>query len=171
MKDCSTILSPERDTTVKHPVLHARLRDYQTWLEGLLSFFNGPLGDDERSVIAGEIHDYAQGASSDPAVKPLVDLLEGLLLEALDNHLHSKNRRVYQAYLQTEGWERTREKVLKRAGYICEGCRERPATQVHHLNYKDPRGEELLWNLVAVCDQCHKVATARQKEHHELDAT
>ena len=44
---------------------------------------------------------------------------------------------------------------MERAQGLCEGCRRRPATEVHHLTYEHV-GDELLWELKAVCDHCHR---------------
>ncbi|TAJ42431.1 MAG: HNH endonuclease [Reyranella sp.] len=62
--------------------------------------------------------------------------------------------RSYDEYLKSPQWRSKRDKVLKRASGTCEGCGERPATQVHHLTYKHVR-EEFLFELVALCDVCH----------------
>jgi hypothetical protein len=62
----------------------------------------------------------------------------------------------YNAYLKTPRWIAKRTMVLDRAGGLCEGCRRLKATQVHHLTY-DHVGNELLFELVAVCDACHRV--------------
>ncbi|MDO8980306.1 MAG: hypothetical protein Q7V17_13840 [Afipia sp.] len=64
-------------------------------------------------------------------------------------------KRKYEQYLRSPEWAKRREKVLERAKGICEGCRDRKATQVHHLTY-DHIYEELLFELVAVCDDCHR---------------
>jgi hypothetical protein len=56
----------------------------------------------------------------------------------------------YETYLESEEWAERRELVLKRAGRVCEGCRLRPAMQVHHLSYENA-GNEFLWQLVAIC--------------------
>jgi hypothetical protein len=61
----------------------------------------------------------------------------------------------YNAYLKTTEWRLKRQAVLTRANNWCEGCAARQATQVHHLRY-DHMGDELLFELVAVCDECHK---------------
>lgn len=61
----------------------------------------------------------------------------------------------YNAYLESEEWTTRRQHVLERAGGICEGCRDARATQVHHLTYKHV-GRELLWELAAVCNDCHE---------------
>lgn len=61
----------------------------------------------------------------------------------------------YRRYLLSSDWQMRREAVMQRAGGFCEGCRAHTATQVHHLTY-DHVGYELLWELVAVCSDCHK---------------
>ena len=65
----------------------------------------------------------------------------------------------YAEYLQTPEWDERRSKVLRRAGGTCEGCRRNPQdgyrpVNVHHLTY-DHAGREFLWELVAVCKDCH----------------
>lgn len=67
----------------------------------------------------------------------------------------------YDAYLQSPEWRAKREKVIARANGICEGCGEKRAVAVHHLTY-DGVGDELLFDLVAICDECHKKAEARK---------
>ena len=61
----------------------------------------------------------------------------------------------YTAYLATDRWHQKRAMVMQRANGLCEGCRMRPATQVHHLTY-DHMGDELLFELVAICGVCHR---------------
>ena len=60
----------------------------------------------------------------------------------------------YRQYLTTTEWRERRWRVMQRAGYICEGCGTERATQVHHLTY-DRVGREMLFDLVAICDDCH----------------
>ena len=60
----------------------------------------------------------------------------------------------YEAYLQTQEWAERRQRVLKRANGVCEGCGTAPAEQVHHLTYEHC-GNEFLWELVAICRHCH----------------
>jgi hypothetical protein len=62
--------------------------------------------------------------------------------------------RWYNKYLQSTEWRVRRDLVMARAEGVCEGCRSRPAVQVHHLTY-DHVGNEFLWELAAVCNQCH----------------
>lgn len=148
----------------KYAVLHSRLLDGPNWLAGLLRH-TSPLGidDAETSYVLAKIHEYADEAAEDEAVRPIAELLRSELLQQFDDWRHQITRFQYQTYLQSDGWERTRIKVLERANYVCEACGERRATQVHHVTYEDPRGEELLWNLKAVCAECHEKITAREK--------
>jgi ribosomal protein L37AE/L43A len=69
----------------------------------------------------------------------------------------------YDEYLFTDVWQDKRQAVLRRANWTCEGCGVHRATQAHHLRY--PRDclpgsdawirQEKLFDLVAVCRQCH----------------
>lgn len=78
----------------------------------------------------------------------------------------SEWRQQHDEYCQTEKWRSLRKRVMERSKGLCEGCRERPATIVHHLTYKHWRNE-LLFELVAVCEGCHEKA---HPEHHEQRA-
>lgn len=60
----------------------------------------------------------------------------------------------YTAYLKTTEWRVKRQAVMTRANNWCEGCAMRPAVQVHHLSYAH-MGNEFLFELVAVCLECH----------------
>lgn len=63
--------------------------------------------------------------------------------------------REYNLYLKSEDWRRKSAKVLRRANGQCEGCGAKAASQAHHLTYKNVFAE-FLFELVAVCDDCHK---------------
>lgn len=63
-------------------------------------------------------------------------------------------REQYADYLRSEEWAARRTKVMQRAGGICEGCRDRPAEEVHHLTYEHVT-QEFLFELVAMCGDCH----------------
>jgi hypothetical protein len=67
---------------------------------------------------------------------------------------HVKISNEYEAYLKSDEWNARREKVFLRADGICEGCGVAKATQVHHLSYEN-RYNEFLWELVAICNDCH----------------
>ena len=68
----------------------------------------------------------------------------------------------YNAYLETPEWKRRRRAVLLRDEGMCQGCRIRQATQVHHLTYERV-GEEMLFDLVSICDQCHETLHREKK--------
>lgn len=72
-------------------------------------------------------------------------------------------RAEYAAYRRTAKWQTKRSKVMRRANGLCEGCLEAPATVVHHMTYANI-GDELLFQLVALCHPCHARA---HPEHHE----
>jgi len=54
----------------------------------------------------------------------------------------------YNEYLQSPKWKAIREKVLKRDNYLCQGCLENRANQVHHKNYETV-GDEVLFDLIS----------------------
>jgi 5-methylcytosine-specific restriction endonuclease McrA len=60
----------------------------------------------------------------------------------------------YDSYLRSAAWRHRREAVLKRDNYVCRGCGVNRATHVHHLTYVRV-GNELLFDLVSVCESCH----------------
>lgn len=66
--------------------------------------------------------------------------------------------RKYNAYLQTDKWKSKRARVLERDGNLCQACRKRKATEVHHLSYKHV-GHEPLFELTSVCGLCHEAIT------------
>lgn len=68
----------------------------------------------------------------------------------------------YDQYLLSPEWRDLRERVFDRSDGRCEGCRNLNATQVHHLTYERV-GAELLFDLVAVCDECHEKAHASRR--------
>jgi hypothetical protein len=72
-------------------------------------------------------------------------------------------RAEYEAYRRTAKWQTKRSKVMHRANGLCEGCLEASATVVHHTTYANI-GNELLFQLVALCHACHARA---HPEHHE----
>ena len=72
-----------------------------------------------------------------------------------EQRAYSEWLRYYNAYLRTDEWKQKRRLVILRAQGICEGCRCERASEVHHLTY-DHVGEEFLFELVALCDACHK---------------
>lgn len=62
---------------------------------------------------------------------------------------------VYEAYLRSPGWAMRRQAVMEREHGNCQGCRKRRAVDVHHLTYANVMAE-FLFELVALCRQCHE---------------
>lgn len=67
----------------------------------------------------------------------------------------------YTQYLESIPWRAKRAAVLKRCNYVCEGCHNARATEVHHLTYEHV-GHELHFELVGICHDCHKVVDNKQ---------
>lgn len=63
----------------------------------------------------------------------------------------------YNDYLKSPEWLERRRLVLERENHRCEGCRQQRAVHVHHLTY-DHVGNELLYELRALCEDCHDLA-------------
>lgn len=83
------------------------------------------------------------------------------MLQEVGERIRGEAQREYQDYLHSPHWLRIRRRRMEMANGICEGCGEKPATEVHHLTY-DHRGYEMLWELRAVCRECHDVIHGAQ---------
>lgn len=66
----------------------------------------------------------------------------------------SEWKRLYTQYLNSPEWRRKRREVFVDRDGLCEICGE-SAEQVHHLNY-DRLGGELMTDLMAICEGCHR---------------
>jgi hypothetical protein len=75
----------------------------------------------------------------------------------------AERRRQYSAYLLTPQWREKRQRVLERDEYLCQACRKRRATQVHHLTYTHIFNEPL-FDLVSICTVCHEALHASSAE-------
>jgi hypothetical protein len=69
----------------------------------------------------------------------------------------------YDAYLASSKWRERRQLVMQRAGGMCEGCGKAPASEVHHLTYERV-GDEMLFDLVAICHPCHQRIPSRFRQ-------
>lgn len=74
--------------------------------------------------------------------------------EEFENERNARKLR-YVQHLSSEKWKRLRVRIFNRCKGICEGCGINKATQVHHLTY-DRMGDEMLFDLAAMCAPCHK---------------
>ena len=68
----------------------------------------------------------------------------------------------YNAYLRSPEWNEKRAAVIKRANAICEACGQKRATYVRHISWQHVFHEPL-FELVAVCSDCHEELTALDK--------
>jgi len=110
---------------------------------------------------------------------PLTDksLLEGLNFEEKAKIIRKnyksflfniKKEERYKNYLLSTTWKNKKALVIKRASCKCEGCGESRPLEVHHKTY-ERIGMELLTDLSAYCERCHKLAHGRvNKEDSEL---
>jgi len=79
-------------------------------------------------------------------------------------------REWYDKYLMSDEWAVVRIKVLARANHKCEGCLERPAVLAHHTTYEHV-GNEFLFELLALCQECHdRVHEDKPAEEEDDDA-
>lgn len=67
----------------------------------------------------------------------------------------------YNQHINSWEWKATRQLVLKRDGNQCTSCSEKTNLHVHHLTY-DRFGNELLDDLLTLCENCHRVAHGRK---------
>jgi len=74
----------------------------------------------------------------------------------------------YDEYLKSAEWASIRDKVLRRANYVCEGCLERPAVLAHHTSY-DHVGREFAFELLALCQDCHDRYHADEADAPDVD--
>ena len=59
-----------------------------------------------------------------------------------------------EKYLKSKAWAEIRQKFFKQMGRLCICGKQ--ATQVHHKTYKNIGKENLLTELVGLCDNCHR---------------
>jgi hypothetical protein len=61
----------------------------------------------------------------------------------------------YHSHLQSDYWHALRQKALRRDKWLCQGCLECAAEEIHHLTY-ERLGHELLCDVVSLCIDCHR---------------
>jgi predicted restriction endonuclease len=47
-------------------------------------------------------------------------------------------------------------KVMNRDGYKCKFCKSRQSLSAHHIIYRSHGGDDASWNLLTLCEECHK---------------
>lgn len=158
-----TLLKPSfLDTWCEHPTTEIRWRvrrdNSGCWVRQCLTC--GAQAGSQLSKTAPEVQNLPK-TLFDPSIAERYDKARKIHWErkrqAEEQEKDRKQRewwQWYSRYLKSTEWKAKRAIVLKRSGGMCEGCRLRKATEVHHLTYAHA-GNELLFELVAVCDSCH----------------
>jgi hypothetical protein len=98
-----------------------------------------------------------------PTVPSPQVLIERLSIEVLRGlrvlagwALNKKLRELpYKEYLETPEWLTKRLEKLEQVGYRCQRCDSSLDLQVHHLNYRHLGEEDLIRDLIVLCDGCH----------------
>ncbi len=140
---------------------------------------NGSKRYQRQCVVCGEPHGkwiakaVAAQEMSLEAIPPFDETLRGKsqanlakLDQAQIDFELTQMKPTYDEYMKSTAWYEKRDLVLKRVGGICEGCGLRAATQVHHHHYEN-FGDEFLWDLAAVCNQCHDSDRAHPWKLHD----
>lgn len=68
--------------------------------------------------------------------------------------------REHDEYLNSDKWRQKRQKVIQRCRGVCEGCMDAPVQHVHHITYEHWK-DELLFELLGLCEPCHERAHGR----------
>jgi 16S rRNA G966 N2-methylase RsmD len=74
------------------------------------------------------------------------------------------NKTLYANYLKSKSWFKKRAIIKSRCKNTCEECHVARMNEVHHLTYEHI-GDERLYELVGLCEACHK------KKHPEKKKT
>lgn len=73
----------------------------------------------------------------------------------------------YLKYIRSPEWRVKAKACLDAAGSLCQQCKERRATQAHHLTY-ERLFDELPTDLLAVCKPCHEIIHGRAQSRAEI---
>ena len=64
-----------------------------------------------------------------------------------------------------------RESIAERDNYSCQlrenGC-EGSATQQHHIVFKSLGGNDTAYNLICLCNSCHRLAHDKGKKYYKV---
>lgn len=64
--------------------------------------------------------------------------------------------KTYGEYLTHPNYKRVRQMAIDRSGGLCEQCKQRPVTEVHHIQYPEwGTFEKDATYLLALCHECH----------------
>lgn len=74
----------------------------------------------------------------------------------------------YEAYLQTEKFDRIRQAVFERDNFKCVVCGSTDAMQAHHLTYHNIYDEQTE-DLITLCRTCHSIYHAVDKRREVIE--
>jgi hypothetical protein len=77
--------------------------------------------------------------------------------------IEADTKEKYGLYLASREWSVLKRAVHDRAGGKCERCKVNPIDAVHHLTYVR-KYDELLEDLQATCDECHRFVHGHSDE-------
>ena len=60
-----------------------------------------------------------------------------------------------QVYLASPHWKFLKKIAMSTLGRVCVDCGSTKRLQLHHLNYENLWKENIVRDLVVVCDACH----------------
>ena len=58
--------------------------------------------------------------------------------------------------LPTEEYKALCRQVLDRDQWKCRKCGYRQNLHVHHIIFRSEMGEDVTWNLITLCSECHE---------------
>ncbi len=58
--------------------------------------------------------------------------------------------------LDPEEYTTVRRRVLERDGWRCQECGSMENLQVHHMKPRSRLGDDVLYNLITLCIDCHR---------------
>ncbi len=97
------------------------------------------------------------GAQLQPARVGIPSELPGRSFLEMNENPKIQDREKYQNYLSSDEWRAKRNLVFMREDGICQGCSSEPIEHVHHTTYAHLY-DELLFELVGLCENCHRKA-------------
>lgn len=62
----------------------------------------------------------------------------------------------YLNYINSDMWRRTRQQRIDLDGGHCVMCGAYYPLEVHHIHYRNLGRENIVKDLVTVCEECHK---------------
>ena len=120
----------------------------RTYYAAAVNLFQEPSTDDCKQAI--ELLEKALNLYGDLDTCVFIGDVWHYLLKSLDP---TDNNGTYEKYLQSPAWRRKRDAVIQRDGDQCI-CGAQ-AVELHHKTY-DNIGKEPLFDLVMLCEECHK---------------